>query len=180
MDQSFAVWLLIVLALVTANLPFLSERHFLILPWYSSAEASKTSVVTGWIWTLVFAVAVVVLGLAMHWWIAGGLFTGSGLAGAGVFLLRLAVVAVVVCAVFAWPGLRLKGCTYPKPFAVRFTELLVFYALLGVLGFALEASMGNPFAQTWEFYAITFSLFLVLAYPGFVFRYMLRRRTTSS
>lgn len=180
MDQSFAVWLLIALALVTANLPFLSERHFLILPWYPPANRAKTSVVTAWIWTMVFVAAVVVLGIGMYWWIASALFTGTGFAAAGILLLRLAVVAIVLCAVFAWPGLRLKGGTYPKPFAVRFTELLVFYVLLGVLGFALEASIGNPFAQTWEFYAITFSLFLVLAYPGFVFRYMLRRRKVSS
>src|SRR3546814_14582932 len=31
------------------------------------------------------------------------------------------------------------------------------------LGFAFEAALGNPFAQGWEFYAITLSLYLVLA-----------------
>ena len=29
--------------------------------------------------------------------------------------------------------------------------------------------------RTWEFYAITLSLYLVLAYPGFVYRYLFKR-----
>ena len=43
------------------------------------------------------------------------------------------------------------------------------------LGFAFESTLGNRFSQTWEFYAITLSLFLVLAYPGFVYRYLFKR-----
>jgi hypothetical protein len=35
--------------------------------------------------------------------------------------------------------------------------------------------IGNVFTQRWEFYAITLSLFVVMAFPGFVFRYLLRR-----
>jgi hypothetical protein len=56
-----------------------------------------------------------------------------------------------------------------KPFFVR---------LLVVLGIArlLESNAGNAFSQGWQFYAVTVCLFLVLAFPGFIFRY-LRRRT---
>ena len=43
------------------------------------------------------------------------------------------------------------------------------------LGFTFESVLGNRFAQTWEFYAITLSLYLVLAYPGFVYRYLFKR-----
>ena len=62
-----------------------------------------------------------------------------------------------------------------KPFWLRLLEMLVLYGLLGLLGFQLESSMGNRFAQTWEFYAITLFLFIVLAFPGFVLRYLRRR-----
>ncbi|CFO08103.1 membrane protein [Bordetella pertussis] len=54
--------------------------------------------------------------------------------------------------------------------------MLVWYAVVGLLGFAFEAQLGNRFAQAWEFYAITFSLFLVLGYPGFVYRYLYKKR----
>ncbi|MEI2417208.1 DUF2818 family protein [Orrella sp. JC864] len=104
MNQTLAIWLLIGLALVCANLPFLTERVFAVLPW------------------------------------------------------------------------RQGGAPAPKPFWVRLAELLAFYLLVGLLAFAVEAQLGNRFRQGWEFYAITFSLFLVLAYPGFVLRYLVRRR----
>ena len=48
-------------------------------------------------------------------------------------------------------------------------------AIAGALGFAFESALGNRFSQTWEFYAITLSLYLVLAYPGFVYRYLFKR-----
>ena len=101
MNQTLAVWLLIALALVSANLPFLTER---------------------------------------------------------------------VLAVFAW-----KQGSIAKPFWLRMVELLVYYAIVIALGFAFEAALGNSFTQRWEFYAITFSLYLVLGYPGFVFRYLFKR-----
>jgi Na+(H+)/acetate symporter ActP len=59
-----------------------------------------------------------------------------------------------------------------KPFWVRLIELLVLYFALGSLGFFLESNVGNRFEQKWEFYAITACLFVVLAFPGFVFRYL--------
>ena len=102
MNQTAAVWLLIALALVSANLPFLSERVFALLPY------------------------------------------------------------------------KRAGVHAPKPFWLRLCEVLVWYAVVGLLGFAFEAQLGNRFAQAWEFYAITFSLFLVLGYPGFVYRYLSR------
>ncbi|OZI74064.1 DUF2818 family protein [Bordetella genomosp. 12] len=99
MSQTLAVWLLIALAFVSANLPFLTDR--------------------------VFAV---------------------------------------------WA--RKNG----KPVALRLLELLVYYLIVGLAGQAFESALGNPFAQTWEFYAITLSLYVVLAFPGFVYRYLYQRR----
>jgi hypothetical protein len=107
MSQTLAVWLLIALALVCANLPFLSERVF---------------------------------------------------------------------AVFVW---RKGGAPAAKPFWLRLLELIVFYFIVGALGFAFESTLGNPFPQGWEFYAIALCLFLVLAYPGFVIRYLLKRHRPS-
>jgi len=101
MNQTLAVWLLIALALVSANLPFLTERVLAVLPW--------------------------------------------------------------------------KRADAAKPFWLRLLELLVYYGLVIALGFAFEAALGNPFKQGWEFYAITLSLYLVLGYPGFVYRYLFKR-----
>ena len=63
-----------------------------------------------------------------------------------------------------------------KPFFIRLLELIVLYFV--VLGIArlLESNAGNAFSQGWQFYAVTVCLFLVLAFPGFIFRY-LRRKT---
>lgn len=63
-----------------------------------------------------------------------------------------------------------------KSFFARLLELLVLYFIVGALAYALESSIGNVFAQGWEFYAITGCLFLVLAFPGFVLRYLRKHR----
>lgn len=101
MNQTAAVWLLILLAFIAANVPFLNHR--------------------------VFAV---------------------------------------------WQP---KSLPVPKAFWLRALELLVLYFVVGALGIAFERLIGNVFTQRWEFYAITLSLFIVMAFPGFVFRYLLRR-----
>jgi hypothetical protein len=69
-----------------------------------------------------------------------------------------------------------QGGARGKHFALRLLELVVLYFVVGALGYALEARIGNAFPQTWEFYAITACLFIVLAFPGFVVRYLRRRR----
>jgi len=102
MNQSVAVWLLILIALAAANLPFINERLFALIP----------------------------LGVRMQ---------------------------------------------RDKSFVLRVIEVVVLYGLVGVLGYLFESTIGNPFKQRWEFYAITFSLFVVLAFPGFVIRYLMRR-----
>ncbi len=101
MNQTAAVWLLILLAFIAANVPFLNNR--------------------------VFAV---------------------------------------------WQP---KSLSLPKAFWLRALELLVLYFMVGTVGIAFERLIGNVFTQRWEFYAITLSLFVVMAFPGFVFRYLLRR-----
>jgi hypothetical protein len=97
-EISSSVWLLIVLALLAANLPFVNERVFALIASRRFARA--------------------------------------------------------------------------KPFWIRLIELAVLYFILGGVAYLLEARLGNVFIQTWEFYAITVFLFLVLGFPGFVYRYL--------
>lgn len=59
-----------------------------------------------------------------------------------------------------------------KPLWLRLLELISLYFVLGGLAFILESATGNRFIQTWEFYAVTACLFLVIAFPGFVYRYL--------
>jgi len=99
MDVSLSSWLVILLAVLAANLPFFSERVLGILPWRRAA----------------------------------------------------------------------------KPFWLRLLEMFALYLMLGLVAFLLEARLGNRFPQGWEFYAVTGCLFIVLAYPGFVHRYLRRR-----
>jgi hypothetical protein len=110
MNQTILVWLLIVLALIAANTPFMNDRLFAIIPL-------------------------------------------NGAVG---------------------PAQR-HAARARKPFWLRMLEIVLFYVLIGWLGMAFESTLGNPFKQKWEFYAITLSLFLVMGFPGFVFRYLLRR-----
>jgi Na+(H+)/acetate symporter ActP len=63
-----------------------------------------------------------------------------------------------------------------KGLGLRLLELLVLYVLVGGLGLLLERRAGQIAPQGWEFYAITGSLFLTLAFPGFVWRYLYKHR----
>lgn len=62
-----------------------------------------------------------------------------------------------------------------KSFWYRLFELIVLYFLVFGVAHLLEARIGNVFPQRWEFYAITLCLFVVLGYPGFVYRYLRKR-----
>lgn len=103
MDISLSSWFVITLALLAANLPFLNERLFALVP------------------------------------------------------------------------LKRSNAPGGKPLWLRLIEVLVMYFLVGVGAYLLESRAGNAFAQNWEFYAITLFLFVVLAYPGFVWRYLRKR-----
>lgn len=102
MNESASVWLLIVLAAVAANLPFINERLFAVFR-MQSFEASS------------------------------------------------------------------------KPFWVRLIEFFCWFGVIGLIGMLFESMMGNRFTQRWEFYVTGLSLFVVLAFPGFVLRYLLKR-----
>jgi Protein of unknown function (DUF2818) len=97
MGQSASVWLVIVAALLAANLPFVSQRLLAVIP------------------------------------LASG-----------------------------------------KNLAIRLAELVLMYFVVGGAGLLLEKRLGQIAPQGWEFYAITGTLFVTLAFPGFVWRYLLK------
>ncbi|MDB5956311.1 DUF2818 family protein [Ramlibacter sp.] len=63
-----------------------------------------------------------------------------------------------------------------KNLAIRLAELLLMYFLVGGIGVLLEQHAGQISPQGWEFYAVTGALFLTFAFPGFVWRYLFKRR----
>jgi hypothetical protein len=100
-SQSASVWLVLLLALVAANLPFLNERLLALVP------------------------------------------VGTG---------------------------------GRKSLAIRLAELVLLYFIVGGIGLLFERRVGQIAPQGWEFYAITGALFIVLAFPGFTWRYLLKHR----
>ena len=65
-----------------------------------------------------------------------------------------------------------RGKTLP----IRLAELVLLYFLVGGIGLLLEKRAGQIAPQGWEFYAITAALFLTFAFPGFVWRYLHKRK----
>lgn len=65
----------------------------------------------------------------------------------------------------------------PKNLAVRLAEMLAWYLAVGGLGLYLEQRNGQIAPQGWEFYAITGALFLTFSFPGFIYRYLFKRRS---
>ena len=65
----------------------------------------------------------------------------------------------------------------PKNLAVQLAELLFWYLLVGGVGLYLEQRSGQIAPQGWEFYAITGTLFVTFAFPGFTYRYLFKHRS---
>ena len=64
-----------------------------------------------------------------------------------------------------------------KSWQWRLLEWLLLYFVVGFLAIGMErATLGNVHPQSWEFYAVTFFLFAVFAFPGFIYRFNLRDR----
>lgn len=64
----------------------------------------------------------------------------------------------------------------PKSLGWRLLELVLLLGLTLGFGFLIEAQVGQRQPQGWEFYAAIGCLFLTLAFPGFVWRYLKRQR----
>lgn len=63
-----------------------------------------------------------------------------------------------------------------KNFAWRLLELVILFFAVGGIAQLLEGNLGDVQHQGWQFYAVNASLFVVFAYPGFVYRYLWRHR----
>jgi hypothetical protein len=90
----------------------------------------------------------------------------------------LVVLAALVAANLPFVTTRLMGVVTlaaGKSLGLRLLEVVVFYGLVGLLGAALEQHAGQVTPQGWEFFAITFAFFVTLAFPGFIYRYLLKR-----
>lgn len=56
---------------------------------------------------------------------------------------------------------------------LRLLEWIVLYFVTGAGAILLEQrSTGGIHSQDWEFYAVTLALFLVFAFPGFIYRHI--------
>ena len=64
----------------------------------------------------------------------------------------------------------------PKSLAIRLAELVTMYFVAGGVGLLFERRAGQIVPQGWEFYAVTGALFIVLAFPGFTWRYLMKHR----
>jgi len=63
-----------------------------------------------------------------------------------------------------------------KSLAWCLLELLVLYAVIGgIAKYAEYKTYGQVNPQAWEFYAVTFSLFLVFAFPGFIYKILWKK-----
>lgn len=69
------------------------------------------------------------------------------------------------------------GLRQPKSFAIRLAELVVLYFFTGGVALLLEGRAGQVAPQGWEFYAVTGALFVTLAFPGFVWRHLVKHRS---
>lgn len=91
--------------------------------------------------------------------------------------LLILLAALAANLPFANQRLLLVGPSRPtKPLAWRLAELVLMYFVVGAVGLALENHSGQIAPQGWEFYAITGTMFVTLAFPGFVFRYLMHRK----
>ena len=72
--------------------------------------------------------------------------------------------------VFAIPLLKSSKSAW-----VRVLEFVIAYAIWISVGRLLEAQVGQVNKQGWQFYVVTFLLFIVAAFPAFAWRYLWRR-----
>jgi hypothetical protein len=62
-----------------------------------------------------------------------------------------------------------------KTFIMGVIEWFIYFLIMGGLAFLLEkTAMGNIASQEWEFYVVNLFLFMIFAFPGFIYRYNLK------
>lgn len=94
----------------------------------------------------------------------------------GTVILLLLALAAANLPFIADRLLLLVPLKNRKNLAWHLLELVVLYFLVGGASMLLEQQIAPRHSQNWEFYAVTVCLFLVLAFPGFTYRYLWRKR----
>ncbi len=155
MGNSASTWLIIVLAVLAANLPFLNERCFAIIGLQHFAFFKS---IFFWRSVSSSAVDLVVTHPVDEDDNAAPITTND----------------VPVRTTPAYSDVPELNTVQVKSLWLRLLELIILYFCVGGIAFALESAAGNRFPQGWEFYGINACLFLVLAFPGFVYRYLKR------
>lgn len=64
----------------------------------------------------------------------------------------------------------------PKSLALRLAELVVLFFMVGGVGLVFEQRLGQIAPQAWGFYAVAACIFVTFAFPGFVWRYLLKHK----
>jgi hypothetical protein len=154
-----SIWIFIALAFVFAIAPFLTERAFVFTLWPQTGEVQKPF----WYYPLRALLSYAVIGVGC--WLLGTQAGNLPYMLAGVLLLGLALYA---------PGAVVTPIVPVKHVSTRLLEVLIGYFIVGAIGFAIEANYANPSVKNWEFYAIAACLYVVLAYPGFVWRHLMK------
>jgi hypothetical protein len=63
-----------------------------------------------------------------------------------------------------------------KNLAWCLAELILLYFIVGMIALYAEyASFGGITSQDWEFYSVTACLFLVLSFPGFIYKILWKK-----
>ena len=154
-----SVWLIIILAFIFATLPFLTERMFAFVPAQLAGEPERF----GGYYQLRAILSYAAIALAAY------------LMSMPLHSVPLKAVGFVLfILVLALPSVMVGPYVHVKKLAVRLFELLALYFLAGSIGFMVESYYANSVPQQWQFYAISLSIFVVLAFPGFVWRHLMK------
>lgn len=95
----------------------------------------------------------------------------------------------IVCIVFIFCALCLANLPFinqrilaiipvrfdKKPLWIRLIEIIALYLVLGLLASSIQTYFGYLTQIRWEHYVITWCLFLIFAFPGFVYQYLLKK-----
>lgn len=154
-----SIWIFIILAFIFALAPFLTERAFVFTLWSQAGEPEKPF----WFYPLRALISYAVIA-AGCWLLA---------TQAGNLPYMIAAVVLLGLALYV-PGSVVTPSVPVKHVSTRLLEVLAGYFVVGAIGFAIEANYANPSAKNWEFYTIAACLYVVLAYPGFVWRHLMK------
>ncbi len=102
----------------------------------------------------------------------------SGLSLESWALILLALVAANLA--FTSPKFLFFKTVEQKHVGWCLLEMLIWYAVIGIIGYSLESMIGNVFPKRWEFFAVSLCLFFVAAFPGFTWRFLVKHRNTAS